>query len=484
MSAPRLRLHAAWPAPLTLALALLCAPSTRAEDPGPPPGPAAGRAFVGLGSPRSTAYVGEVVSVALLVDVDRAWFEAHAVPLFQRRLDLPLRVEVPDLATPERLRPLPPGAAEAAAPAGRTLSLALNDDVVEAREEGPSPRAGLTRLRVERRYLAVEPGEARWRAPTLRFSWAERFREGLLGERVPEGAQAERVAGEGLVLRIAPLPADGRPVSWQGAVGAYRVRAEADRDRVEVGERLRLTLTLEGAGNLETLEAPLRVAPEGFHVYGVLDDRRPGRRTLVAEIAPLTASLRAIPALPFAYFDPQPPAAFREIRTDALPLDVRPAPPADGPPTPPSPPAAAPASTAVLVAAAAAGLLAAWLLWRRARRRAERASDLGKARLEAAVLALHAAAREPGSPLAAAFAEVLAARLNTAAAAVIRGDLVERLTAAGLPPGLARRASATLDALVAARYGGAPAEPTAPDDVQRLADEVLAHVPPDAHGAS
>lgn len=484
MSARRPRLRAGWPALLTLALASLFAPATRAEDAGPPPGPAAGRAFVGLASPRSTAYVGEVVSVSLLVDVDRAWFEAHAVPLFQRRLDLPLRVEVPDLAAPGRMRPLPSAAADAAAPATRTLSLALNDDVVEAREEGSSPRAGLTRLRLERRFLAVEPGELRWQAPTLRFSWAHRFREGLLGERVPEGTRAERIAGEDLLLRVQPLPIEGRPASFGGAVGAYRVRAEADRDRVQVGERLRLTLTLEGAGNLETLEAPLRVAPEGFHVYGVLDDRRPGRRTLVAEIAPLEASLRAIPALPFAYFDPQPPGAFREIRTGTLPLEVRPATSTDGTPTPPSPPTAAPGSTPVLVGATAAALLMAWLLRRRARQRAQRARDPAQARLEAAVLALHAAARSPGAPLDAVFAEVLAARLNTAAAAVIGGDLAKRLTSAGLPPELARRASATLDTLVAARYGGAPAEPTPPDAVRRLADEVLAHALGGGNGAT
>ena len=116
----------------------------------------------------------------------------------------------------------------------------------------------------------------------------------------------------------------------------------------------------------------------------------------------------------------------------------------------------------------AAGLLGAGLavLLLRARRRPA-ATSPGTA----AARRFHERAARADDELAEAFAEYLGERLGVAAPAVIAPDLAQRLTDAGVESELATRAAAQLDALVAARYGGAP-PPDSADATRALVDEL------------
>ncbi len=78
-------------------------------------------------------------------------------------------------------------------------------------------------------------------------------------------AQRVTVRSAPLQLDIRPVPAQGRPPSFaRGQVGVFQVRAKLDRAACRTGERVVLTVTVEGKGNLTGIKAPELPLPEGI----------------------------------------------------------------------------------------------------------------------------------------------------------------------------------------------------------------------------
>ncbi len=418
------------------------------------------RAFVEVTAPKDAVYVGEPVLLTLRLGYDREFFRAHAVPLFPRRTDVTLHVQAQ----------VPGGPAEARPPRGPTF--ALNDAVAEAESLPDEKRDGraFAVLAWSRRFTPVEAGEIVVPAPTLRYVHATVFEEDFVVGRIARDPKDAVVSGSPLALRILPLPAEGRPGGFEGAVGRFTIEAACDRTAVDAGEIFRLTVTIRGEGNatMPRLDLPR------FHVFGtVFPDEG---RTAVHDIAALSADVKEIPAIPFAFFDPGSPS-YRIVRTDPIPLEVRPR----ARETQPPPPAGGKTSAVVLVAGGilvvAGGALVVWLRMRAAR---EAPPDPEAVRVREALAALRTRAAGGGADLADAFAEFLASYLGCPPAAVIGPDLAARLLAKGFPEDIASRAAATLERLVAARYGGSGA--TA-EDLAALLPRIAEALPP-AHPAT
>lgn len=459
--------------PLARAAALLClAAAAPAQEPA--------RAFVELATDAPEPWLHEPFAVRVRVGLERALLEDGLVPLFSRPLDVPVQLHVPWWdGLPER------AAALAGAPAGadaRAATLALDERPVAARRLADEERGGRTYalLELERRLLPERAGELELAPATLRLAWATRFQEGLLGTRTPLDRREEHLASAPLVLRVRALPDEGRPADFSGAVGRFHVRAEARPTALAAGESLALTLTVEGPGAARLADAPRLERLPGFHVRGVVAGEPDGAdaRRFVYDLAPESAAVRALPPVSFSYFDPTPPAGYVTVRTERIPLEVRPAPAQDAPATdagardaaPVDAPEDAPAwAPLVLPLGLVAALgLAAWLALRARRPRAP---------AEAAALRVAAARALPPAPdadEAERLAGVLGAALGRPPSAVIAArDLAERLAAAGLPAELAERAARRLEELVAVRYGGLPPAEGA-EDVEALSRRVEA----------
>lgn len=131
-------------------------------------------------------------------------------------------------------------------------------------------------------------------------------------------------------IEVLPVPTKDRPAYYSGAVGTYSVQAAAKPTEVAVGDPITLTLTVSGTGNLQELQPPpLAQLPELTGHFRIPTD------PLAGEVAPdgkrFTISIRAtshavteVPAIPFAYFDPQQ-ERFVTVRTQPIPLKVKPA---------------------------------------------------------------------------------------------------------------------------------------------------------------
>jgi hypothetical protein len=111
--------------------------------------------------------------------------------------------------------------------------------------------------------------------------------------RTPVDPQRVTLTGSETRLTVLPVPTEGRPPQWQGLIGRYTLGASADRSELAVGEPLRLTVTIAGEGNHETLPIPGFEGLSGFHLLGTLDEQTPKLRTLRIDLTPLDAATRS-----------------------------------------------------------------------------------------------------------------------------------------------------------------------------------------------
>ncbi len=440
-------------------------------------------AFVELSAPREEFFVQEPIRLTLRFGLDREFLRRDALQLFARPLDIPVQLAAPWI---DEL----PGAVSIGddEEERQRFTFALNDEIAEATLVGDRDRGGRTFrvLELDRLFLAERAGELEVPAPGLRFAYATSFRQDFLSASVPLDRELAVVLGEPLTLRIKPLPLEGQPAGYTGAVGRFTVSADASSRDIVVGESFELVLRIEGDGNLQFLNPPRLDELAGFHVYGVVDAKTPRRRIVTYDLAPLVDDVRELPAIPFSFFEPSDPPGYHTVWTEPIQLNVRPDPlqrsrPEEGareisgrgdqPQSDVREGEVRPMTVAAGALLTLLGLLAAWFWFLRRNRTSGLADPAGARARGALEVFCGNIARDEADP-AMAFAEFLAARLGCPAAAVIAPDLPQRLLAAGVPTALAERATLALRRWVAARYGAADAEQEDRDALAALAAEL------------
>jgi hypothetical protein len=154
--------------------------------------------------------------------------------------------------------------------------------------------------------------------------------EAMMGQnRVTQGTAHTQEVG----LEILPVPEKGRPSSFQGGVGTFRLEARLEKTRLRAGDGSTLTLELEGTGQPQASGFPLWQAPAGVEVYppqdewtrtwkdGVLWTKLVRRIVMV----PRKEGRVALDSVRFSWFDPSG-AKFRSAAAGLPSLSVSPAP--------------------------------------------------------------------------------------------------------------------------------------------------------------
>ncbi len=135
-------------------------------------------------------------------------------------------------------------------------------------------------------------------------------------------------------VQVKPVPTAGRPDTYRGAVGSYRITAAADPLSVAAGDAVTLQLMVlnsgSGASPLDRLSAPpldaITALTRDFDVTpgpiaGVL---RSGAKVFTTTIRPRRADVTEIPPIPLVSFDPET-QSFVTTQSDPIALAVRPA---------------------------------------------------------------------------------------------------------------------------------------------------------------
>mgnify|MGYP001229099411 FL=1 len=132
--------------------------------------------------------------------------------------------------------------------------------------------------------------------------------EGLLTRYQDVPAKIEAKAQN---ITVRPLPTEGQPDNFNGAVGEFSMLAKASALEVTVGDPVTINIELSGIGTIESLNFPKPEWPD-FKSYEptILSKKTDplglsGLKTFEQVIIPENETIKEIPSLKIPYFDPK-----------------------------------------------------------------------------------------------------------------------------------------------------------------------------------
>src|SRR5690606_23743844 len=113
-------------------------------------------------------------------------------------------------------------------------------------------------------------------------------------------------------ITVRPLPTDGKPEDFAGAVGNFSFTTAVDRTELKANDAVNYTLKISGSGNLQLINAPHVRIPETIEQYDPkVNDKFSesasgvsGSREFTYLMIPRHEGSYALPPVSFSYFDP------------------------------------------------------------------------------------------------------------------------------------------------------------------------------------
>jgi hypothetical protein len=135
-----------------------------------------------------------------------------------------------------------------------------------------------------------------------------------------------------LELNVAPLPNEGRPTDFNGAVGDYSLAVSVSTNRVTAGDPITIVVQIAGGGPLEPLKLDSFNHWSGFKTYPPATQVQTndtfgleGVKTFEQVVIPESAAVRELPPITFSYFNPVT-RSYQTLSHPPTPLVVQPAP--------------------------------------------------------------------------------------------------------------------------------------------------------------
>lgn len=138
------------------------------------------------------------------------------------------------------------------------------------------------------------------------------------------------VASPSARLNVLPIPAQGRPADFSGAVGTFKIASELSPARGAAGDPLTLRLRVSGAGNFDRVNSAMfehlndwKTYPpkSSFHAGDGIGYR--GEKIFEQPLVASRAGTHSIPPLAFSYFDPAT-RRFETARSAVLTIEIAP----------------------------------------------------------------------------------------------------------------------------------------------------------------
>ncbi|MBC7464477.1 MAG: protein BatD [Bdellovibrio sp.] len=137
--------------------------------------------------------------------------------------------------------------------------------------------------------------KARTRMPT-QFGW---------GESHEWTKNSKRVA-----IKVLPLPNEGKPRNFSGAVGSFEVSIKTDGTQFPAHQPFSVKIRFEGTGNAKLIDLPNIQWPEGLEVFDTKSEAKffkngQSYKEFEVLLIPRKEGDITIPAIDFSHFDPQ-----------------------------------------------------------------------------------------------------------------------------------------------------------------------------------
>jgi len=129
-------------------------------------------------------------------------------------------------------------------------------------------------------------------------------------------------------IEVLPLPDEGKPADFAGAVGQWNLAVTAKPTSVAVGDPITLTVKISGSGNIDTVPAPKIDSLDEFKTYDpttktTKDElNTTGERVIQQVLIAKSTEVKQLPEVRLAYFDPVA-KAYRTAVQAPIPLVVK-----------------------------------------------------------------------------------------------------------------------------------------------------------------
>jgi hypothetical protein len=172
------------------------------------------------------------------------------------------------------------------------------------------------------------------------------FMQNFFGATIPKNVN---VTSPEAAFTVLPLPAEGKPPDFGGAVGAFKISTDLSSTTNIAGDPLTLRMHVNGAGNFDRVESTMLGADSQWKTYDPKSTFKPtdatgyrGEKTFEQPLIAAQAGAHTVPPLSFSFFDP---ATHRYETAHSSPLSVTVSPSAPQSATSEPPPPAAIAGT-------------------------------------------------------------------------------------------------------------------------------------------
>lgn len=112
-------------------------------------------------------------------------------------------------------------------------------------------------------------------------------------------------------IEVLPLPENGKPDSFKGAVGNFDFNVFLDKSETVTNEPISVKMKINGRGNIKLLEMPSFDLPTGFERYDPKINEQINRTGIISGskeaeylFVPRIAGIREIKPIEFSFFDP------------------------------------------------------------------------------------------------------------------------------------------------------------------------------------
>ena len=154
-------------------------------------------------------------------------------------------------------------------------------------------------------------------------------RRDIFGRRLYETVE-HRISAKTRTVNVKPLPKNGKPASFTGAVGKFTLETSTDRADIEQGESTELELKISGRGNLQLINLPDVSSPPGLELYEperkedikVNANGMRGSVTNTYTLVGQNAGKFPISPIEFSYFDLRS-GSYKTLSSDEIVIDVK-----------------------------------------------------------------------------------------------------------------------------------------------------------------
>ncbi len=144
-----------------------------------------------------------------------------------------------------------------------------------------------------------------------------------------------------LKIAVKELPANA-PSGFENAVGQFKIQTRIDKSEVREGDPIPVDILVSGSGNLDTLRPPIPTSPLGWKVYEPSRQQRGDERRELSGSVSFQQFLRplelksGIPPYKLTFFNPKT-GTYESVQTEAIALQMTPAPSGTMKPVGPAP---------------------------------------------------------------------------------------------------------------------------------------------------